>query len=407
MNAQSKGTELTGTIAPDALSSMFQAIAGLRNLRAAAAMLGCFLAAWIVVALGAAVGRGSVGVGVLGSLVALIVGFSGIHASGVLLMDQARGVPGRSIRDAVVYGVMCVPKTIVLIIALVVVAIGVYLAIALLFFVSKIPGIGPVLFAVTFPLAVVLAGATFTALFVGVFLSLAAIWQGATIGGALVQTLTILRHRLVETVLLSIVVSVLAGIVGGVVGFILLTGFWPATGMALQVLGVSVGDLGGLSSMLFGQPSFGRGGLGAGGYAIAGLFGAGVLWAIAMTLLMQVGLLGINLVYLRVSEGLDSSATKGALQTRLAEARRKAAEVGQKARDAADRARANAEEAAAKRRAEASAAAAAAASAAPEATPVAAAPPAVAATTAATCPACNASVAPSDVFCGECGQELA
>jgi hypothetical protein len=51
----------------------------------------------------------------------------------------------------------------------------------------------------------------------------------------------------------------------------------------------------------------------------------------------QVYLLGLCLVYLRVTEGLDLSATEAALRQKLDEARNRASDLGEKARAAAQR----------------------------------------------------------------------
>ena len=398
-------------VSAEALSSMFQAIGGLRNYRAAAGVLACFFVALILISIVAAVGGLGIGGNVLIWLVAMVAGFAGIHASGVLLMDQARGLPGRSIVEAIVYGLLCVPKTIVLIIALVLAALVVYLVMALLFFISKMPGLGPVLFAFTFPVAVLMAGLVFTGLWMGLVLSLAAIWEGETIVGALVKALALLQQRLVEAFLLLVVVFLLSSIVAMLVFGVLLGGFWPAAGLAVSMLDVPLSGLEAVGSM-FGGSRFGASS--GGGYAVAGLFGLGVLWSLAMTLAMQVGLLGVNLAYLRVSEGVDAGAAEGALQARLADARRKAAEMGQKAKEASERARLQAEQAMAQRRAAAEAAKAAApALGAPLAGAVAerpegAAPEPSARTVqaVAACPACQQPVSTEDAFCGSCGHRL-
>ena len=62
-----------------------------------------------------------------------------------------------------------------------------------------------------------------------------------------------------------------------------------------------------------------------------------MLWAVATSLINQVYLLGLCLVYLRVTEGLDPAAAEAALHGGLEEARRRAAELGEKARAATNR----------------------------------------------------------------------
>jgi hypothetical protein len=402
----SADSALPPALAPDAFSSMFQSIAGLRNLRAAAAMLGCFVAGVLVAGLLGYLGRGSFVVTGLAGLLAALLFFTGIHAAGVLLMDQARRLPPRSVMDAVVYGLMCVPKTIALIVLMVLAVIALYVVMWLLFLVCKIPGLGPVLFTFVFPACVLLAGLTTVGILISLQMALPALWEGAGVMAALAKAFAILRSRLVETVMLLAVVAVLSGFVLAFVGAVLMFGFFPAMGLAATSIGSMGASMGG-AGMYGGGDMFGSmmGGLmrgGMGGYAIAGGLGSGLLWAVAMTLVFQVSLLGANLAYLRVSEGIDSSATERAMQERLDQAKRKAAEMGQQAKDAAERARAQAAQAAEQRRA-AAAASAAAASPPAAAPPVASPPPAAMAST---CPQCRAAVGAQDQFCGECGFRL-
>jgi hypothetical protein len=412
-SAQSPATEpaLPQALAPDAFSSMFQSIAGLRNLRAAAAMLGCFVAGVLVAGLLGYVGRGSFTMMALAGLLAALLFFTGIHAAGVLLMDQARRLPPRSVIDAVVYGLMCVPKTIALIVLMVLAVIALYVVMWLLFLVCKIPGLGPVLFTFVFPACVLLAGLTVVGMMISLQIALPALWEGAGVAGALAKAFAILRSRLVETVMLLAVVAVLSGFVFAFVGAVLMFGFFPAMGLAATSIGSFGASMGGGPGMYGGGMGVGgafgsmMGGLmqgGMGGYAIAGGLGSALLWAVALTLVFQVSLLGANLAYLRVSEGIDSSATERAMNERLEQARRKATEMGQQAKETAERARAQAAQAMEQRRA----AAAAAATALPPpaaATPTAVTPPPLMASQ---CPQCKAAVTAQDQFCGECGFRL-
>lgn len=394
-----------GGLSPDAISSLFQAIGGLRNRRALLAMASCLVAAVLIGGLSSyALGRtGGIGV-LLTMLVVLVAVYTGINAAGMLLMDQARGVPLRGLVDALVYGLLCIPKVIVLGLAFFLVALAVFIVLAIVFFVCKIPALGPVLFTVVFPLSVVIAGITVSGLALCMFLALPAIWEGATITRAIAQSLAIVRSRLVETFVLMVMVGFLSFFVGMIVFGVLASGLFPTLGLSASILGGGgggmaygggmrgdmggMGPLGGLMGMMSG---------GGGAYAIAGGIGGGVLWAIAATLVAQVWLLGLNLVYLRVSEGLDAAATEQALAQGLAEARRKSAEMAHKAKEAAERARDQARQHAA----------AATAAAAPVATPPAAAP-AVApdAPMAMACPKCRAAITTDDLFCGACGHRL-
>jgi len=411
MNPSQPGT--IGGLSPGAFASLFQAIDGLRNRRALVAMLGCMVVGVLVAGLFTLMAaRLGFFMGFLGGLFLFVAAATGINAAGVLLMDQARSVPSRPLTDAVVYGLMCIPKFIALALALLLVAIAVFIVLAIVYLVCKIPVLGPMLFVVAFPLSVVIAGVTLCGLFLCMFLALPAIWEGDTITRAIAQTLAIARSRLVEAILLLAVVGLLAGVVGFIVFSVLFTGLMPAIGLSASVLG---GD--GLYSMLgmmrHGSTDFGGadgGSGGAAGYAIAAGIGAGLLWALAGSLVSLVYLLGLNLVYLRVTEGLDVGATEAALKARFDDAKRQAADLGQKARDAAERAREQARQSAA----------AAVNKPAPPTEPLPAPPPPITSggrelppgsTTPAvaktlTCPQCLSSVGQDDVFCGVCGYRL-
>ena len=138
-----------------AFSSLFQAVAGLRNRRALVAMLGCMFVGVIVGGLLVAM-TGSLGMfaSLLAALVWVVAIGTGVNAAGLLQMDHARGISPRSTADALVYGLMCIPKLIVLGLIFLAVEIAVFIVIAVLLFICKIPFLGPLLFVVVFPLSV-------------------------------------------------------------------------------------------------------------------------------------------------------------------------------------------------------------------------------------------------------------
>ena len=427
MNPSNPGA--IGGLSPDTFSSLFQAINGLRNRRALFAMLGCMVVGVLIAGLFSLMAsRAGFFMAFLGGLAMFIAGATGINAAGVLLMDQARGVPPRPLMDAVVYGLMCIPKFILLALSLLLVAVAVFIVLAIVYVVCKIPVLGPILFVVVFPLSVLISGLTLCGLFLCMFLALPAIWEGATIARAITQTLAIARSRLVESILLLAVVGLLAGVVGFIVFSVLFSGLMPTIGLSASILGSD--GLGGMMGVMrhggdafggtsgLGSDGGGSVGVGGAGYAIAASIGAGLLWALAGSLVSLVYLLGLNLVYLRVTEGLDVGATEAALKARLDDAKRQAVDLGQKAREAGERARTQARQSAAA--AQASVAAAAAAVTAPAEPPPAPSPhetgmplreaptgsttPAVA--KALTCPQCLSAVGKDDMFCGVCGAKL-
>ena len=312
----------------DALSSLLQAVTGLRNRRAVVAMLACtfvgVLVAGLLFAMTPTLGFLA---GLLAAIVWVVAIGTGVNAAGLLQMDHARGISPRSTADALVYGLMCIPKLIVLALAFFAVEVAVFLVIAILLLICKIPVLGPLLFTVVFPLSVVIAGVTIVGLFICLVLSLPAIWQGASISRALAQTLAIVRGRLVEAVLLLVLVGFIGFAVGFVVFGVLAAGLMPTLGMSLSIVG-----FGGL-----GMESIAAMSHGGGGHAIAGVIGGALLWAIAASLVGQVYLLGLSIVYLRVTEGLDLTSAEESFRATLDEAKRRTAELGEKARQATQR----------------------------------------------------------------------
>ena len=320
---------LPAGLSGQAFASLFQAVHGLRNRSAVIAMLGCTFVGVIVAALLMSM-AGSLGflAGLLAFVVWVVAIGTGVNAAGLLQMDHARGISPRSLPDALVYGLMCIPKLIVLALALLAIEIAVFIVIAILLVICKIPFLGPLLFAVVIPLSVVVAGVTVTGLFICGVLSLPAIWQGAGIMRALAQTMAIVRSRLVEAVLLLFFLGLLCFIVGMIIFGVLGAGLLPTMGLTMSIVGF--GGLGMESMMAMSQG-------GGGGHAIAGAIGGLLLWAVAASLVGQVYLLGLSLVYLRVTEGLDLTASEASLRATFDDAKRRTAELGEKARQAATR----------------------------------------------------------------------
>ena len=333
MSTDTSPSALPAGLSATAFGSLFQAVNGLRNRRAIVALLGCMVAGVLVASLLLTM-AGTLGMlaTLLAMLVWLVAVGTGINAAGLLQMDEARGDAPRSIVDALVHGLMCIPKLVVLGLALFAVEVAVFIAIALLMLICKIPFLGPLLFVVAFPLSVVVAGITVVGVAICVVLSLPAIWQGATITGALAQTLAIVRSRLIEAVLLLLFIGFLCFVVGLVVFGVLGAGLLPTLGLSASILGFAgLADMGSLMGM-----AQGFGGAGA-GHMAAGAVGGLLLWAVAGSLVGQVYLRGLSLVYLRVTEGLDPGATEAALRAGIDDARRRAAELGDRARSAGGR----------------------------------------------------------------------
>ena len=179
---------------------------------------------------------------------------------------------------------------------------------------------------------------------------------------------------------------------------IVLAGLGIVGGLSAAILGADISHAAaGLFSGLGGiVQGFGGGGEGM-GYIYAAVFGVTVLAAIACAALLSVMIMGVNLIYLQASAGLDTAAVNAALTQRLEQAKQMAGDVQerviQRAQEVQERARR------------------AAATHPDAATPMPPAPQVPAATPesgiAAKCPQCGAPVITDDPFCGSCGHRLA
>jgi hypothetical protein len=377
-----------------ASGSLLDSIDAVRNWRAALVLLGTFVAMALVFALGGMLARFSFLLFGVFVLAAYVVLFYGANAAGMMIMDEARGQRSRAPMTAVMDSLAISHRLILVFLLLGVIYLAAFLVLALVLFLCKIPVLGPVLYAVVFPVSVVIFGIGMFALPTVVFpLSAPSIWNGASTLQCISQLLAIARKRLLLVLLLMIAVAFIAGVVAFLIGAILFSGAAVVGLLSVPILGGGMGGMGvgGLMGDFMGGPGFGMGGGmgGFGGHALGAAIGGGILFAIAFTLPGMVYLRGACTVYLRAIDGLDLAAEQADIDARMAAVQAKAREMQAQVRAPSPP------------------------PAEPVAAPVAATVvmPAVAAAGAAAaalaCPQCGAGVTPSDAFCGECGHKLA
>ena len=318
------------------------------------------------------------------ALLVVVVVAAGFSGAGVMLMDRAKAIEPRSMVDALLFGLTCLPKFIGFALVLLGLALGLTMVASLVYFVCKLPGIGPLLLFVAHPVLVVLTGVTFTAItWVAVPLFTPAVWDGRSFKESLSLVYAVARTRLIQVVALLLGLYVVMSVIALLLLAALFPGYGLMTGLAAAIVGP--GMLGG------GMPSIVGilGGMdmgGGGGHLYAGMLATGLIFGVATTLMFQVLIMGVNLVYLSATAGLDIAASQGALETHLEQAKQKAREAQERARMAAERARQAMPQAAT--------------------APVAGAVPSPAAKTAVHCPQCHEGIHADDLFCGSCGHKL-
>ena len=306
-------------------------------------------------------------------LYALIAG-TGVSAVGILLLDKARLAPARSLTDALVFGLICLLKFWLIALGLLVVALVFVIAAALVYLICKIPGVGPVLLFVAHPILVLCAGLLIFMASIFMALVMPALWDGDTVTQAVAKAVAILKERSIVTVLYLIVMAFVAAIILGVIGWVVLPGYFSMTALAASVIGT---NLGGGMAMLMNPAALMVLTQGESGPVLAAMLDTVVLAMLCFSAALQVQLMGINLVYLGVSEGVDTAGAELMLKRQLYQARAKADEAKHRALEATERAREAAQQAR---------------TSAPE--------------SGARCPNCQSAAAPDDSFCENCGHKL-
>jgi len=348
-------------------ADLLRALDGMRNVRAIATVIAGFVLAFIIIAAGVAT-NSMFGVILFGLIGWLVAGF-GSNAAGIVLMHQALDQEPPTVVEALLGGMTSFLKLLAIFIILALLGVAYTIVVAVLLFICKIPGIGPLFFAILLPVIIVVSGAAYMGLIFGAGLMAPAVWRGASIQQALVQFFTILRDKLIETIVRYFLLTLLLMLVFGVVMAILGVGTLYTLGLSASILDSVIS--GGLGSLMGG--GMGRMG-GAGSYAYAGMFGMGILYALVLGVGFCVATMGGIIIYLAVSEGIETEEMEEKLSSGLAQAKQKAAEMEQRLKTQSQPAAAP-----------------------PVAPPVQAAP---------VCPGCRAPITADDLFCGNCGHRL-
>lgn len=287
----------------DALSLVLTSVDALRNTRALYMLLTTFGLAGLLTTLAqGALLAGQSTVAALQAAAALFVAFYGGSAAGILIMDDARGVPVRDAGDALRASLSSAHR---LLLALL--AIGALYAVlggllVGLMWTSRadVSGVrlGAWLFGLLVPLGVVAVGlAMLAAVAVVVPLVAPGVWAGTGATALVRQLWRWTRHRLLKVALLMAAVSLLTAGVGALVTFVVVTGARVVAQIALHVVGVDV-PAAQLMAGLFGRSA----GVVTSPHASAALLGESVVFAIALVLPGVVYIRGTCSVYLAMCE---------------------------------------------------------------------------------------------------------
>jgi hypothetical protein len=177
-------------------------------------------------------------------------------------------------------------------------------------------------------------------------------------------------------VLYLLAMGLVTAIILGIIAAVIFPGYFSMTALAAGIIGTNLaGGVGMLTNLPFALMYLTSG---ENGHMLAVMFSTAVLALLGIATALQVQLMGLNLVYLGVSQGVDTAGAERMLKQQLDQAKAKADEARQRALEAAERAKQTAQQART--------------SAAPG--------------TRIRCPSCNSAIGSDDVFCGDCGHKV-
>jgi hypothetical protein len=290
-----------------ALARVLASIDAPRNLRALYALLAGFCVAGLLLAMAqSALARNRELLSALWLGLALAVAFFSVNATGLMLMDQARGRPVRDPQDALNDALRCGHRVVLALLACLALAGAGVAVLAGLLWATRWPWIGAPLLAVVLPAGVLLLGglAFVLVMLVGP-LAGPAVWAGRHSGGVLSFLRERLRHGLPETALLMATVYLLVALTTAAVSFVIVTGGKLLAGLAILGAGVELPARQLLAGVIgLGPRSLGASGvpLEGGNLGLAALIGGGVVFALALVLPTLVWLRGCCAVYLALTE---------------------------------------------------------------------------------------------------------
>ncbi|EKS9800025.1 MULTISPECIES: zinc ribbon domain-containing protein [Burkholderia] len=376
---------------------LLRAAEAVTNWRALAMCAFALVASMLMVMLTIQVIGHSPVLGLLFVIATLAISLIGYSAVGIVLMRDAQGESVGFV-DALLQATFSVHRLVGIGVLLVVGWILLLLALLIVFLVCKLPGVGPLLYAIAYPVAAIAAGAIFAGMgYVGYPLAAPAIWQGNSTLQTAARLLQIGRRQLLGVIVRMFGLLLLVGVLSAIVFGILGTGAAIASSISAATGTSPLGGLMGMSGLGRHAGTYGLGMDAAGGgfdyrsmaYLGAYGFGNGLLIAIGLVIPFLTFVNGTCLIYLQTVSGVDFSATEEKLSQHVADAKRHAEQARERAADHLAKAR--------------DSHAASAVGAAETASLPASAAESPAADEATACAQCHKPMAADDLFCGECG----
>lgn len=217
-------------------------IEAVRDGRAMYVLLAAFAAGGLAFAMAqASLGRDDVPWAVGQGAAALFIVFYGSNAAGLLLMDRALGRPAREVTDAVLDALGVGHRVLITLAVVGLAAAALLAALAGLFWLCRLPTVGPWLYALVVPLTVVVLGLAMLAggAVVGP-LTGPTVWAGASSWQSVRQVGRFLRHHVLHAAVMMVGLSLVTGLVGAGTGFVVMAGGRLMAEASVWLTGVDV-----------------------------------------------------------------------------------------------------------------------------------------------------------------------
>ena len=244
--------------------------------------------------------------GALWAGLALASAFFGLNATGLLLMDQARGEPVRDVVEALLDALARAHRMLGAL-ALVVAAAALVLAgLVGLLWLARQPVIGPAVFTLAVPVGVVVLGVMglAAALLVGPLVG-PSVWSGLGARATVRLLWRLLRRDLIDCAALMLLVAALTAGVTGLISLVVVGGGRVLAQLAVWVVGIDLPP----QQLMAGLFGYGLRAAGAAGAPVAhsalgaaALIGGGLVFAVALVLPTLVYLRGCCAVFLALTQ---------------------------------------------------------------------------------------------------------
>lgn len=307
---------------------------------------------------------------------------TGLNAAGIALTNFVHGREGQGFVDYLLAGLFCIPRLIGAAIVLFLGVLAVALGAALVLFVCKLPGLGPLLLVVVVPVLIYVFAALLLGMYLASVIVLPALWAGEGVFSSLTAVYRIVRQFPLQSAVKVFLGSLLASFFASMVGGLVAVSTMMVLALAVPTVGSRLGSLTDINPAALG---------GGAGEMIGGMVGLGLAYAVVATVVTLLFMMVGVLTWAEFSARIDLDALREEVKDKVNATRERVEQTRTRVMENT-------------RRGPASASAAGAAPRADGDSPSAAIDDAPA--TAHTCPQCAEPVAAADLFCGHCGHRL-